>query len=379
MPIPTPGPRPSGWVRILEDNKDTRGRRLQSRWRGIRPAMGGNKENDVHSHLGTFTIRCGGSRHVAIVHSPVVLHQSPWLRDEVERKADPEAPVRTPGYIRWWQVAWALEYMYTGTVPGFQILAGEDLQARYPGDMARSIGWGLTELWDVAHFFGLGGLKRQAEAAFREYFSTAIRHAILVHRGALPSSPGDGGLGSAEELVRPETRVGYEFYQSAWKIFGNLEDPEVDYIDSLVTGGRSLHSIPIAQDENALQAWESTIFNTAGAPDDEGFVPEHRAFFGPTPRSSITFRHVMLDLCMRFATSGLFELSWFQSLILEYGPQALRIALRERMDKPDARWPRDEYPWAPFSFERVDPWRLVASNARVVPHSAQQQGPVAQQ
>lgn len=328
--------------------------------------MRGNKENDPYSHLGTFTIRCGGSRHTAIVHNAVVLNQSPWLRAKVAEQADPEQPVRTPGYIRWWQVAMALEYMYTGKVPGFQLLAGEDLQARYPGHTARSIGWGLAELWDVADFLGLAGLKTKAEAAFKAYFSAGIRHAILVHRGARPPSPEDDC---------PEIRVGYEFYQSAWRTFGTAADPRIDYMQELVTGGQSPATIPIAQDVNALRAWGNTMFNTAGAPDDEDSVPQDLASLGPTPPSSIAFRPLMLDLCMHFARVGLFELDWFQSLVTSFGPRALRRALAHRMEDPEARWPRDDYPRAPYSFERVNPWRLIASNARVVPaQNVQQQG-----
>lgn len=79
-------PRPTSWVQLLEDNTGTRGLHVQRLYRGIRPAEGGRKENDRHNHLETFQIRCGGSRHVAIVHSRVVLGQSAWLRHEVARR-----------------------------------------------------------------------------------------------------------------------------------------------------------------------------------------------------------------------------------------------------------------------------------------------------
>lgn len=375
--VPAWNPDPSSWVRFLEENTRSRGEQVQRLYPGIKPPYRASRENDPYSHLETFSIRCGGSRHVATLHSDVVLHQSPWLRREVASRTSPDVPVLTPAYIRWWQVAWVLEYMYLGRVPGFGILAGEEMPVRYPGRQPRSITWGLLELWDAADFFGLEGLKRRAEAAFREYLSTGIRRSILIRRGALIPETAEGAARAVEPWAQSEIRLNYEFCQAAWRIFGyQLWYLDIDYIDMLITDDGYPYPGRIAQDENALLTWESTMFDKAGAPDNDGSVLDELAMFGRTSQSSSTFRPMMLNMCMHFAQFGLFELVWFTGFVtVDYGPEELRAALAHRMSDPDARWPRDEYPSAPYSFERVNPWRLIASNARAVPpRNARQEG-----
>lgn len=372
--VPAPDPNPSSWVRHLEQNTGSRGEQVQRLYPGIKPPHGASPENDPYNHLETFRIHCGGSRHVATLHSAVVLHQSQWLRDQVARRSDPEVLVRTPAFIRWWQVAWMLEYMYTGRVPGFFILAGEEMPARYPGRQPRSITWGLLELWDAADFFGLEGLKKRAEAAFMEYLTRGIRRSISIHRGALTPETADSAV---EPLARPENRLAYEFDQAAWRTFGyRIWYSDIDYINRFITDDGYPYPGLIAQDENALLTWESTMFDKAGAPDNDDSVLDELGMFGRTPQSSFDFRPIMLNMCMHFAQLGLFELVWFTEIVsADWCPVELRLALADRMSDPDTRWPRDEYPIAPFSFERVNPWRLVASNVRVVPpRNAQQDG-----
>lgn len=350
------------WARILEDNRRTKGERVQRDYPGIKPARGAMKENDPYSYLETFTIRCGGSRHVAMVHSAVVLQQSPWLRAQVAR----QVPVRTPEHIRWWQVAWVLEYMYQGRVPGFCMLASEEMPAGYPERRSRSIAWGLLDLWDAAAFFGMEGLKERAALAFLEYFYAGIRHSILVHRGAIAPGPAEGTSEFATRMARQQVRFAGEFCLAAWKMSDELPLHGQDFMDTLHSGDEWDLSGQPAHDDSLL-AWESTVFDTAGVSDDDVFSIESLGDFDPTPRSSAAFRPAMIDLCMQFAPLGLFELKWFQKFVPARGPEWLKVALAQRMTDPDSRWPRDEYPGAPYDFARVDPWRLIASNARAVP------------
>lgn len=368
--VPGPAPDPSGWVRHLEDGTDTVGEQVQRLYPGIKPASGAraNQENDPYHHMETFKIRVSSSNLVATVHSRVVLNQSPWLRREVARQNGngPEVEVRRYGQVAWWQVAWALEFMYTGTVPGFRILASEEVAARYPDRQPRSILWGLLELWDAAHFFGLEELEGRAEAAFRQYLSTGIRRSILLHRGALPPETVEGG---AEPLTLPNFRLRYEFQQAAWRLFSSWFWPiNTEYISTVTSIDGEPDVVPIAQDENALRAWKSAMFDKAGEPEGEDLAPEDWFHLGTGTYTIFTFRPIMMDVCMQFAQSGLFELSWFTGFVTAvYAPEGLRYALEERMMDTDSRWPRDEYPSAPYSFERVNPWRLIASNARAVP------------
>lgn len=310
------------WRRHLEDNTDTKGMQVQRLFPGIRPARGGRKENDPWNKLETFSIRCGSSKHVAVVHSAVVLQQSRWLRDQVARRDDPEAAVRTPGYIMWWQVAWALEYMYEGRVPGFEVLTGEATPERYGERPSRSIGWGLLELWDAAHFFGLGGLKARAEKAFKEYFSRGIRRAILVDRRTVTPRPGELVAQAARRGTGPEDRLIYEFSLTAWMIFDDLGPLQPEYINTVEHWcDWHLPSLAAQDEYNGLLAWESTMFDKAGALDDEDSL-----FWGGTRRSALALGPVMVDSCMQFAESGLFELEWFQDLIPE-SPERFRASL----------------------------------------------------
>lgn len=368
---PALAPRQSAkWARILEDNKNTMGERVQRDYPGIKPARGAMKENDPYSNLETFTIRCGGSRHVAMVHSAVVLRQSPWLRAQVAR----QVPVRTLEHIRWWQVAWALEYMYEGRVPSFCMLASEEMPAGYPERRSRSIVWGLLELWDAADFFGLEGLQERAEHAFVEYFCAGIRDSILVHRGAIAPGPAEGTSRSATGTSRQQIRFVGEFCLAAWKVSDEVLLHGQEFIDILQSADGWCLSGQPAHDDSLL-AWESTMFDPAGEFDDDDFFTENLRFFGPTPRSSAVFRPAIVDMCMHSAPLGLFELKWFQRFVPARGPEWLKVALAQRMTDPDSRWPRDEYPGAPYDFARVDPWRLVASNARPVPgRTAEQDG-----
>lgn len=327
------------------------------------------KENDPYSHLETFTIRCGGSsRHVAMVHRTVVLRQSPWLRDQVARRV----PVRTPEHIRWWQVAWVLEYMYEGRVTGFCMLASEEMPAGHPERRSRSIAWGLLELWDAAHFFDMEGLKERAALAFLEYFYAGIRHSILVHRGAIAPEPAESTSGFATRMARQQVRFAGEFCLAAWRTSDELPLHGPEVIDILHSDDEWFFS---GAQDGSLLAWESTMFDTAGEFDDADFFIEDLEFFGPTAPSSAAFRPAMVDLCMQFASLGLFELKWFQAFVPARSPEGFKVALAQRMADPDSRWPRDEYPGAPYDFERVDPWRLIASNARAVPaRTAEQDG-----
>lgn len=357
------GPRPSSeWIRILEDNGNTRGEAVQREYPRIRPARGGMKENDIYGHLDTFTIHCGSSRHYAIVHNDVVLGQSPQLRAlyESARRDHPGEPVRLSSRVRWWQVAWALEYMYQGSVPSFGFLACEEMPDGDPERPSRSIAWGLLQLWDVGHFFGLRELKLRAEEAFKAYFRKTIRHSILSHRGAVVGR------------YRPELRLIQEFYLATWRIF-DYSPWFIEYI-GVFSGlvDRSSISSPAGQDVyRAIQAWESTVFDREGAPVDPGLYYLPRAAIP----SCVAFRPVMRDLCMELARSGLLELAWFQNAMFMDTAMGLRVALAERMWDPESVWPRDEYPGAPYSFVRVNPWRLIASNAREVPsQSAQHEG-----
>lgn len=371
-PRPPLTPRQSAkWARVLLNKKNTVGERVQRVYPGIKPPRGAMTENDSYSHLETFTIRCGGSsRHVAMVHNTVVLRQSPWLREQVARRV----PVCVPEHIRWWQVAWVLEYMYQGRVPGFCMLASEEMPAGHPERRSRSIAWGLLELWDAAAFFGMDGLKERATLAFLEYFYEGIRHSILVHREAIAPGPAEGTSEFATRMTRQQIRFAGEFRLAAWKISDELPLYGQGFIDILHSDDEWSFSGRTAHDAS-LFAWESNMFDTTGVSDDDVFSIESLGDFDPMPRSSAAFRPAMIDLCMQFAPLGLFELKWFQAFVPAMGPEGFKIDLAQRMADPDSRWPRDEYPGAPFDFERVDPWRLIASNARPVPRrTAEQDG-----
>lgn len=273
-----------------------------------------------------FSIRCGGSKHVAVVHSAVVLQQSRWLRDQVAGRDEPEAAVRTPGYIMWWQVAWALEYMYEGRVPGFEVLTGEGTLERYGERPSRSIGWGLLELWDAADFFGLRGLKARAEKAFKEYFTRGIRSATLVNRRTVTPRPGEGVAEAARRGTGPEDRLIYEFSLAAWMIFDDLGALQSQYIHSVDHWcGWHLPSLAAHDEHDGLLAWESTMFDKAGAPDDEDSL-----FYGGTRRSALALGPAMVDSCMQFAETGLFELEWFQDFIFE-SPEGFRASMGTEM------------------------------------------------
>lgn len=364
-------PRPTPWVQLLEDNTGTRGMHVQRLYPGIRPADGARKENDRHNHLETFQIRCGGSRHVALVHIRVVLGQSVWLRDEVARRESREALIRIPDRIRWWQVAWALEFMYEGRIPGFSIMAGEEMPAGHLQRRSRPIAWGFLQLWDAAEFFGLRELQRRAEQAFMIYFDEGMRHCILDHRGAFAVGPGEGVVEAEIRSNRSATRFVDEFFLVTWKAFVRYPFTRLLYAQAFHSGDAWLcvERGQGVQGESAIEAWENTMFDTAGAPDDEESL-----FLDPVPPSAAAFRPLLVDMCMSFAERGLFELVWFQIFVSGRGPAAFREALALRMSLPDSAWPREEYPGAPFSFERVDPWILVASNARAVPPQNAQQG-----
>lgn len=359
------------------------GQRVQRRRPGIKPVPRSKKENDPYGALDTFTIRCTGSTigisDTVLVHSLVVLRQSAWLQNAVTDQKDPEEPIRLPPHIRWWHLGLALEFMYAGRVPDFSLLAGEKLPVTYAGTTPRSIAAGFIELWQVGGFFGLEGLARRASVAFTAYMSTGIRHAIRVHRGVAddrftPVVPLDA------VLARPELRISYEFYQVAWKVFRgpppvtDYNDWVTDYMDWLVSYDGSVQVVQrrnIAQNEHAILAWEGSMFdmdNDEDEDEDEDKDDEDGSPYTFTsPEACTTFRRLMLDVCMCHINSGLFELRWFQTFVSKDGPAPLREALDIRMLDLDARWPREEYPRAPFSFARVNPWRLVASNARPVP------------
>ncbi|KAJ0116695.1 hypothetical protein J7T55_009845 [Diaporthe amygdali] len=371
---PPPPARPSpalpSWVRVLLDDSNTKAKELQRfLYRGIKPRIRRNKENDLYGYLETFEIHCTFDNRTTTVHSPMVLEQSAWLRDRVAERGDPELPVCPPEHIRWWHVGWVLEYMYFGKVPGFVMLVDEQLPARYPDRLPRSITVGLVELWEAAEFFGLEGLKERAEEAFKVYMSKGIHHAILVQRGVLGARPRVDATGAAAErpaaegLARPEIRVAHEFAQAAWKIFRGTAT-ETHYIRYLVSdNGWLIYAPQIAEDAEALDAWESSMFDKDGFADDDELPPDRSL----SPQCLNTFSVLMTNLCMWFANSGLFELEWFQAFLPEVGPRPLLYALNRIMRETVASWPRDEYPHAPFSFEREDPWRLIASNTRAVP------------
>lgn len=350
---PNPPRQSAKWARFSTNNKNTVGERVQRHYPGIKPPRGAMTENDSYSHLETFTIRCGGSsRHGARVHNTVVLRQSPWLREQVARGV----PVHVPEHIRWWQVAWVLEYMYQGRVPSFCMLASEEMPAGHPERRSRSIAWGLLELWDAAAFFGMDELKERATLAFLEYFYAGIWHSILVHRGAIAPGPAEGRSEFATRMTRQQVRFAGEFCLAVWKMADQLPVHGQEFIDILhsddewSSSGRTTHG-------NSLLAWEITMFDTADVSDDDDSYTESLEDFDTTPRSSAAFRPAMIDLCMRFAPLGLFELKWFQAFVPRMSPVEFRIDLAQRMADPDSMWPRDEYPGAPFNFGRVDPWR----------------------
>lgn len=325
----------------------------------------------MYNYLETFKISCETTGHETTVHNCVVLKQSQWLKDKFESRDDPTSPVYIPTHIRWWQLAWALEYMYEGRVPGFHLLAGENMPARFPGRQPRSITWGLLELWEAADFFGLQGLKDRAEGAFVNYFCGGIPHAVLVHRGARDRTPEE----VAGSLAGREPRVAHEFRQAAWKIFGDPVLVSRDYFHfSMSYHGLNLVD-PLAEDKPAILAWESAMFDKPRALRGEDVVSETAALHinAMMRRYLGTFKPKMLHLCRLFAKRGLFELRWFQDYMTDihcndwHLPNGLTDALVQEMEESPDEWPMDVYPRAPFSFERVNRWRLIASNARTVP------------
>lgn len=383
--IPWEQPPPTGWARYLaweSSNEDSdldvpvaEGWSKQGSLSGIMPCTSEMMKNDVYKELETFKISCKTTGHETTVHNCVVLNQSQWLKDNFESRDDPAAPVYVPTHIRWWQLAWALEYMYEGRVPGFHLLAGENMPARFPRRIPRSIVWGLLELWEAAHFFGLQGLMDRAEGAFVEYFCEGIRHAILVHRGARDRTPEE----VAGSLAGREPRVAHEFRHAAWKLFGHSRLVARDYFRfGMSNRGLTLMN-PLAEDKPAILAWESAMFDKPRAPRDQDIATETSALHANAMMRGYfdTFKPKMLDLCMLFLNAGLLELEWFQIFMiyiqLEHWnfPNGLTDALSQKMEESPDKWPKDEFPRAPFSFERVDPWRLIASNARTVPSMPQ--------
>ncbi|KAL1852909.1 hypothetical protein Daus18300_011991 [Diaporthe australafricana] len=344
-------PRPLGartspplprWLRQIQDGTSTVGQRVQQKFPGIKPVPRSQKDDDPYRALQTITIRCSGSTfrtsNTVLVHSRVVLGQSAWFRDAVAEQEDPEDPVHTPPHIKWWHVALALEYMYYGRVPGFDLLAGEKLPARYPWKTPRSIAVGLIELWQVGDFFGLRGLKERANVAFTTYMSRGIRHAIRVHGGVAddrfrPMVP-PGAV-----LVRLEDRISHEFFQAAWKVFCGLLQL-TDYMKSLLSyDGNFIRACDFAQDEGAVLDWEGSMFDRNEAEDDEYSSPYTVA----SPDTCATFQRLMVDVCMCHKDSGLFELRWFRAFVIEDGPALLREALDDRMMDQAAEWLRHSF------------------------------------
>ncbi|KAH8767501.1 hypothetical protein F5883DRAFT_74508 [Diaporthe sp. PMI_573] len=384
-------PEPTGWVQFLawESSDDDSlaewngdipyavGRGKQNTRPGIMPCNRETMETNMYKHLDTFRIRCGGaSGHETNVHNLVVLEQSEWLRDQVAGREDPDAPVLIPSHIKWWQVAWALEYMYEGRVPGFHLLAGEDWPKRCPGAQPRSIAWGLLELWEAAHFFGLDGLEKRVVRAFESYFWMGLQLAIRIHDtdGPLEETAWESRI----SLIRPEVRIAHEFCQAAWRLFGDPDKLPDDYFGADISNEGWRHCYregrdPIAENGPAIREWESAMFDEIGTPDDgDGALERLDVLYdGLKPQYAEIFGDMMIHLPILLSKVGLFELKWFQDSMahdnLMLCPHRFRNALTKRMEELVDEWPSDEYPRAPFSFERVDPWRLIASNARPVP------------
>lgn len=392
-------PPPFGWARYLAwestdqigglqdlDVPFAEGKRIQSSRSGIMPCTREMMKNDIYRKMRTFKIRCETTGHETTVHNCVVLKQSQWLKDKFETRDDPTSPVYIPTHIRWWQVAWALEYMYEGRVPGFHLLAGENMPARFPGRDPRSIAWGLIELWEAADFFGLQGLKDRAEGSFFEYFCEGIHHAIQVHEGNRDRTTEE----VAGSLAGREPRVAYEFKQAAWRIFGDPDVMTTDYFGVSMSDDRFGLPGPLAEDTPAILEWESAMFDTPRGPGDQDADSEIEAVYANIMMrryldNSDTFKSSLIDLCMQFANSGLFDLEWFQRFMvyintngLPHLPYGLGDTLFERMEESPDEWPKDKYPCAPFSFVGGD-WRLTASNARTVPsltsHSGEEPSP----
>lgn len=400
-------PPPTGWARFLawesrDENSDledledldeledldvpfAEGKGIQGSRPGIMPCTRETMKNDMYNYLETFKISCEATGHETTVHNCVVLKQSQWLKDKFDSRDDPAAPVCVPAHIRWWQLAWALEYMYEGRVPGFHLLAGENMPARFPGRDPRSIAWGLIELWDAAHFFGLQGLKDRAEGAFVSYFCDGIHHAIQVHEGNRDRTTEE----VAGSLAGREPRVAHEFKQAAWRIFGDPDVMTTDYFCISMSDDRFGLPDLLAEDTPAILEWESAMFDTPRDPRDQDADSEIEAVYANImvrrySDNSDTFKSILIALCMQFANLGLFDLEWFQLFMiyinssLPYLPYGLRDALFERMEESPDQWPKDKYPDAPFSFVGGD-WRLTASNARTVPsltsHSGEEPSP----
>ncbi|KAG8158164.1 hypothetical protein KVR01_011925 [Diaporthe batatas] len=353
-------PEPKAWARFLawestdpltEDDKNStadggkpveeldlpeaEGRRMQRCNPGLKPCTRATVKDDKYLCHGFVRLRCPDTGHETIVHRSVVLEQSKWIRDRAAEPAPSTnrtcwredmvedalsaAPICIPSHIRWWHVLWAVDYMYEGRVPGFHLLAGEEWPARYALMRPRSIVWGLLELWEAGHFFGLDGLKERAEGAFMNYFYYGIDAAVadqcsLVDLGFAPAS--------AFDWRRPQQRIGFEFVQAVWRLYGDPDMIPLDYFHMHMGEDGKFVSDLTAQDRHAVQEWARTVFDITDV------------------------QPIMMKMCADLSWKDLFELGWFQETVSKEGSTyavEFRTALDEEMKASPDRWPMDEY------------------------------------
>lgn len=321
-------PEPEGWALYLASESsdpdsgltvpDAEGRRKQTAVPEIKPYTRETFKYAKDTELGMFKLRCDASGHETILHKYVVLDQSKWLRDRVDPSTSHHwDPVHIPRQFKYWHVAWAIEYMYEGRVPGFHLLAGEEWPTGRPHFHPRSIASGLLELWEVANFFGLEGLKERAEGAFAEYFIHAIPQAVATRHWALATGETESG------------RVAFEFRGAAWKIFGDPGMLPKDYFE-LHMPEHEYTNFTILLRANWM--WESAIFDRipwVEAPCDGA------ADMGPVPLYRATFKEIMMELCPLLLERGMGRLQWFQRFLsptqFSYCSAEFRKALYEKM------------------------------------------------
>lgn len=246
--------------------------------------------------------------------------------------------------------------MYEGRVPGFHLLAGEEWPTRRAYFQPRSIASGLLELWEVAEFFGLDGLKQRAQAAFAEYFIGAIAYAVDYHYWAIDSCDSEYRGSGGRNTSRPEGHVAFEFREACWRIFGDPSTLPKDYFELHMSEHEYAgFTDQIAQDLHAIWEWETATFDRKEAPGDGAAV------IGPVPRYRATFRAVVMQLCDPLLKRGMGRLKWFQKFLspnqFSYCSAEFRKALYEEMGEPGSG-PLDE---APFSSEMVGPKPRVTS------------------
>lgn len=275
--------------------------------------------------------------------------------------------------------------MYTGRVPGFHALTREEAHLQEGGEpasggqgQARSIVWGLQQLWGAAVFFCLPGLTRRACKALWAYLRAGLRREAKASAAAAGSSRD----ATSPRAVLQTCRFIHELTMAANILFQWSRPPVYDlsYLALVLEqgpaeaeagqgGGQavcrwrllphphrvlSTYAAAAAARGSEVRAWERGIFEEGPRVSGDPWAEEDGAVGYLEARAdafSRIFQPMLVDLCVGCAKAGLFELGWFQVFLSSAAPPLFLAMLSAAIDEPRFRWVLKRYPRAPYSFE----------------------------